>query len=122
MSDVISDYLYNGTVVSLRRTDLLAPRVSHRLVPAQNRMPDQHRCYGNGIPDKRRKPKQEAKAMPSPVTVAVHLQAQSYPPIPSCKQAAAEPFLPAGWTTSDGRPVLFYGMNYPSPTTSVVVR
>ncbi len=83
-------------------------------------MPARHRCYGDGIHDNQRVPDQGTQAMPSPV--AVSQQAQSYPPIPSCQQeAAAEPF-PSGWTTSDGRPVLFYGMSYPSPTFSMPVR
>ncbi|KAI1783199.1 hypothetical protein LXA43DRAFT_1067888 [Ganoderma leucocontextum] len=80
VSNVIADYLRNGT------------------------MPARHRCYGNGIHDNWRVPEQETKAMPSPA--ALQQQAQSYPPIPSCKQTS-EPF-PSGWTTSDGRPVLFY--------------
>ncbi|PIL33656.1 hypothetical protein GSI_04279 [Ganoderma sinense ZZ0214-1] len=80
MSDVISHYLRNGT------------------------MPARHRCYGNGIHDSWRVPEPQTK--PTPFPISARQQAQLYPPILSCMRDN-KPF-PSGWTTSDGRPVLFY--------------
>ena len=118
MSDVISDYLKNGTVtVSPCPTDVLTIQVSPDPLPAQTWMPAQHRCFGNGVPDNRRKSKQETKVIPLPV--ASPKQAQWYPPISSCKWS--NEVFPSGWSTSDGRPVLFYGMSGPSSRASTDV-
>ncbi|KAM5537981.1 hypothetical protein V8D89_008457 [Ganoderma adspersum] len=78
VSNVISDYLRNGT------------------------MPERHRCYGNGLDDNGRVPEQKTKPTPSDV----YLTAQLFHPL--CTLTKYPEPLPTGQTTSDGRPILFY--------------
>ena len=83
-------------------------------IPVRNR-----RCYGNGINSNERMSKRETTNKGWPVAVQ-QLQVQSYPALSVCAERAAEPLL-SGGTTSNGRPILYYGMIYPAWAFSVVV-
>ena len=66
-------------------------------------MPARHRCYGNGLDDDGRV-EQTYRPMPS----EVYLRARFFHP--PCTSRDYDQPLPIGHPTSNGRPVLFYGM------------